>query len=61
MLSPQTKFNGTFVNTTTPLKEEDEDSAITVWIYREKNLVDLIEQSHEITSKKYDLGLKIMK
>ena len=44
-----------------PLEEKSENRAIAAWIYKEETLVDLTEQSREITCEKYDPGLKLMK
>lgn len=41
ILSPKTRFKGTFVKDTMPLEEEDKDRAIATWIYREETWVDL--------------------
>lgn len=61
VLTPQTKYNGTFFKAIIPLEEESENRAIASWIYKEETPIDLIEQSHEITPKKYGKGLKLMK
>ena len=41
LLLPQTMYNGTLIKDPIPLKEEDENRAITTWIYREETLGDL--------------------
>lgn len=61
VLTPQKKYNGTFVKSIVPFKEEDENRAITAWIYKEETPVDLTEQSCEITPEKYGPSLKLMK
>lgn len=61
VLTPQTKYDGTFVKAIVPLKEEAKNRAIVAWIYKEETPVDLIEQSQEITPQKYGPGLKIIK
>ena len=61
VLTTKTNYNYTFFKDIVPLKEEDENRAIVAWIYKEETPAGLIEQSHEITSKKYGPGLKIMK
>ena len=61
VLPPQTKYDGTLVKATIPLEEEAENRTIVAWIYKEETLVDLTEQSHEITPEKYGPGLKLMK
>ena len=43
VLTPKTKYNGTFFKAIVPLEEEDEDRVIATWIYKEDTLVDLIE------------------
>lgn len=45
MLTPQTKYNGTFFKATIPLEDESENRAIVAWIYREQTPVDLIEKA----------------
>lgn len=61
MLTPQTKYNRTFVKATVPLEDESENRAISTWLYKEETLVDIIEQAQEITPKKYGPGLQLMK
>ena len=43
LLTPQTKFDGTFVKTTVPLEDESENRAIATWLYKDEVLVDLTE------------------
>lgn len=57
VLTPQTKYNGTFVKDFVTLKEEAENRDFNAWIYKEETLVDLTKQSHEITPKKYSPSL----
>ena len=61
MLTPQTKYDGTFVQATVPLEDESENRAISTWLYKEETPVDIIEQAQEITPKKYGPGLRLMK
>ena len=35
--NPRTIYDGTFVQATTPLEDEDENRAIASWIYRGEN------------------------
>ena len=41
VLSPQNKFNSSFIKDIVPLEEEDEDRAITALIYREETLMNV--------------------
>lgn len=61
MLTPQTKYNCTFVKATVPLEDESENRAIAAWIYKEEIPVDVTEQAQEITPEKYESGLRLMK
>ena len=45
VLTPQTKFNGSFVKAIVPLEDENENRAIAAWLYKEESPVDLIEQA----------------
>ena len=57
LLTPQTKFNGTYVKAIVPLEDESENRAIFAWLYKDETPVDLTEQACEITLEKYSLGL----
>lgn len=61
VLTPQTKYNGTFVNATVPLEDESENRTISAWLYKEETPVDITEQAREITPDKYGPGLRLMK
>ena len=43
VLTPQNKYNGTFVKAIVPLKDENEKKSIIVWLYKEETLADLTE------------------
>ena len=49
VLTPQTKYDGTFIKAIILIEEESENRAITAWIYKEETPVDLTEESHRIT------------
>ena len=61
VLTPQTKYNGTFFKATISLEEESENRAIVSWIYKEETSVDLREWSCGISLEKYGPGLKLIK
>ena len=54
---PQTKYDGTFVTVVVPLEDKSKNRAIATWIYGDEVLANLIEQAHEITTKKYGPSL----
>jgi hypothetical protein len=60
VLTPQTKYNGTFVKATVPLEDESGNRAIAAWLYKEMTPIDLTEQAREITPEKYGHGLMIL-
>ena len=61
VLTPQTKYNGTFVKDTIPLEDESENRTIFAWLYKEETPVDITEQAREITPEKYGPSLRLMK
>ena len=59
--NPWTIYDGTFVQATTPLEDEDENKAIATWIYREKDTSKQDTSPHEINTEYYGKGLHLMK
>ena len=41
VLTPQTKFNGTFFKAIVPLEDESENGAIFAWLYKDEMPIDL--------------------
>lgn len=45
VLTPQTKYNGTFVKAIVPLEDESKNRAIFAWLYKEETLIDTTEKA----------------
>ena len=59
--NPQTIYDGSFVKTTKPLENEDENRAIVAQIYRGEDTSEQETSLHEIDTEYYGKGLHLMK